>query len=49
MTGHGKDTLPSAVPKMTQPIDMSFGLWTLVGRRKHMLHRATLAPPGEYD
>jgi len=24
-------------------------LWTRVGRRKHMLHGATLASPGEYD
>jgi len=28
---------------------MLFGLWTRVGRRKHVLHGGTLAPPGEYN
>ena len=35
--------------KMAEPIEMLFGLWTRVGRRKHVLHGGTLAPPGEYD
>ena len=35
--------------KMAEPIEMSFGLWTLVGPRKHVLLGYTLAPPGEYD
>jgi len=44
-----------------EPIDLPFGLWTLVGRRKHKFNRirqvapnvpfhvGTLAPPGEYN
>jgi len=35
--------------KMTQPIDLPFGLWTRVGRRKHKFNRihqvAPLCPP----
>ena len=51
--------LPSAV-QMAEAIDLPFGLWTGVGRRKHKVNRicqvspcalmgGTLAPPGEYD
>jgi len=43
-----------------EPIDLPFGLWTLVRRRKHKFNRirqmaslptweGTLSPPGEYD
>jgi len=47
--------------KTAEPIDLPFGLWTLVGRRKHKFYhicqvapmcphwRAHLAPPNEYD
>jgi len=38
--------------KAAEPTEMPFGLWTRVGRRKHVLHGSTwqyLAPPGEYD
>ena len=35
--------------KTSEPIEMPFGLWTQVGRRKHVLHGGRLAPPGEYD
>jgi len=32
-----------------EPIEMSFGLWVWVGRRKQVLHGDTLAQPGGYD
>ena len=46
--------------EMAEPIDLPFGLWTRVGRRKHKFNRVrqvadvlkwegTVAPPGEYD
>ena len=38
-----------AVQKTAELIEMPFGLWIRVGRRKHVLHGGTLAPPGEYD
>jgi len=34
---------------MAKPIEVPFGLWTRVGRRKHVLHGGTLEPPGEHD
>jgi len=39
----------SELCKTAEPIDMPFGLWIRVGRRKRVLHVGTLAPPGEYD
>jgi len=35
--------------KMAEPIEMPFGLWTGVGRRKHVLHGGTLASSGECE
>jgi len=33
-----------------EPIDLPFGLWTRVDRRKHVpTWEGTLAAPGEYD
>jgi len=46
---------------MAEPIEMPFGLWTQVGRRKHKFSRiragganvpsqeGILSPPGEYN
>jgi len=34
---------------MAKPIEMPFELWTRVGRRKHVLHGDTYAPPDEHD
>jgi len=31
------DTLPRAVQKMAEPIEILLGLWTQVGPRKHVL------------
>jgi len=43
-------TLCSELRKMADPIDLPFGLWTRVGRRKHMFHRfrqvALMCPHG---
>jgi len=36
--------------KTAEPIEMPFGLWTWVGRRKHVWCMwCTLVPRGEYD
>ena len=47
----GERTCPTALCgelcKMAQPIEIPFWLWTRVGRRKHVLHGDTLAPPSE--
>jgi len=46
-----RDFLSWAVQKTAEPIDLLFGLWTLVGRRKHKFNhiRQVAPPPGEYD
>ena len=46
--GMPDDTAVSCA-KTAELIEMPFGLWTWVGRRKHVLHGVTLAPPSEYD
>jgi len=44
------DATAMSCAKMTEPIDLPFGLRTWVGRRKHKFNRnATLAQVGEYD
>jgi len=62
MPGHAHVHRHSAVScaKMSEPIDLPFGLWTRVGRMKHKFNRirqwwrqcalvgGTLAQPGEY-
>jgi len=48
MFGHPDDTAVSCA-KTAEVIEMPFGLWTRVGRRKHALHGGTMGPPSEYD
>jgi len=43
MPGHERHSAVSCA-KMAETIDLPYGLWTRVGRRK-----VTLVPPGEYD
>jgi len=47
MAGHARWHCAVSCAK-TAPIKMPFGLWTPVGRRKHVLHGDTLAQPGKY-
>jgi len=49
MPGHARRYSVVSCAKITEPIDMPFGMRTRVRRRKHVLHGGTLAPPGEYD
>ena len=35
--------------KITQPIEMPFGLWTRVRQRKYVTWGGTFVQPGEYD
>jgi len=51
--GHAQwhSALAIGCAKMAEAIEMPFGLWTRVGRWKHVLHEVgcTLATTGEYD
>ena len=38
MSGHARQHSVVSCVRSTEPIEMQFGLWTLVGRRKHVLH-----------
>ena len=60
MPMHNRRHSAVSCAKMAEPIDLSLGLWTWVGRRKHKFnpirqmapmcpHGVTLAPPDEYD
>jgi len=49
MPGHAWWHSAMSCANSAEPIDMPLGLWTLVCRMKHVLHRGILAPPGEYD
>jgi len=59
MPRHAQPHSAVSCAKMDEPIDLPFGLWTRVGRKKHKFNRIrqvfyvpslerTLAPPGEY-
>jgi len=45
MSGHARHSAVS----LAEPIEMPFGLWTRVGRRKHELHGGPLSQLDEYD
>jgi len=49
MPGHAWRHSAVRSAKTGEPIKMPCGLWTQMGPRKHVLHRGTLVPPGEYD
>jgi len=50
MPGHSRRHFAVSCAKMAELIEMPFGLWTRVGRRKYALHgEHWRAPPGEYD
>ena len=59
MAGYAGRHSAVSCAKMDEPIDLQFGLWTRVGRKKHKFNRIrqvfyvpslerTLAPSGEY-
>jgi len=46
----GRSDMIVSPAKTAEPIEMSFGIRSWVGPRKHLLDGCTsLAPPGEYD
>ena len=59
--GHARGHSAVSFPKMAEPIDLPFGLWTRVGLKEAQVQsyspdganvpswEGTLAPPGEYD
>ena len=38
MSGHARRDSAVCCTKMTEPIEVPFGLWTCMGPRKHVLH-----------
>ena len=38
MLGHAVQHSDVSCAKIAKPFEMSFGLWTLIGPRKHVLH-----------
>jgi len=49
MPGHAQRHSAVNCAKMTEPIEMLFGLRTWMSPRKDVLHGGTLAQPDEYD
>jgi len=61
MPRHAQQRFAVNCAKMAEPIDLLFGLWTWVCRKKHKFSRirqvasmcpqceGTLVPPGKYD
>jgi len=58
MPGHARRHSAVSCAKIAEPIDMRFGLWTRLGRRKHKFNRirqvapsweGIFAQPGEHD
>jgi len=44
MPGHARRHYAVSCAKMAEPIDLPFGLWTRVGRKKHKFNRIRQAP-----